>query len=400
MRFTECRLSRVAGLGAWAFASWRSVIAVAVALLPLGLWAPSAAAASGWSVQPTPNPAGNTSVTLTGVSCTSGSACTAVGWWEQPGSHGTVVPLAEGWNGMNWSIEHMPNPTPGRLFYVNGVSCTSASACTAVGDYNPTGRKIVTLAERWNGTKWSIQHTPNPTVGASDLNGVSCASASACTAVGAHRGSVSVLVERWNGTKWSIEHTPKQRRHFQGELYGVSCALASACTAVGNRGDGAKRGLVPLVERWNGTRWSTQPTPKMTPGLFNYLFGVSCPSTSACTAVGRDAHGTLAERWNGTKWSIQPTPHATGPLYLTGVSCASAHACTAVGFEHTTSTALAERWDGTRWSTEHTPEPTGGSAASLNGVSCASAGACTTVGFYSTSKNPGLTLAERWNGIR
>ena len=72
---------------------------------------------------------------------------------------------------------------------LQGVSCTSATACTAVGDYVNRDGTQVTLAERWNGTSWTIQSTPNPT-GAqyagwtATLQGVSCTSATACTAVG------------------------------------------------------------------------------------------------------------------------------------------------------------------------------------------------------------------------
>jgi hypothetical protein len=84
---------------------------------------------------------------------------------------------------------------------LNGVSCASASACTAVGDYN-NGTTGVTLAERWTGTTWSIQHTPNPT-GASFIlmTGVSCTSASACTAVGGYNNRTAgvTLAERWTG---------------------------------------------------------------------------------------------------------------------------------------------------------------------------------------------------------
>ena len=133
------------------------------------------AAASGWSIETTPNPAGGSDVVLNGVSCASASACTAVG----ASSNGT---LAERWNGTTWSIQHTPNPAGGSNSILNGGSCTSASACTAVGDYN-SGTTGVTLAERWNGTAWSIQTTPNPPgAPVSLLNGVSCASATACTA--------------------------------------------------------------------------------------------------------------------------------------------------------------------------------------------------------------------------
>ena len=86
--------------------------------------------------------------------------------------------------GAGWSVVPSPNPQvpQGSL---SGVSCTSASACTAVGDYTNTTGTRVTLAERWNGTSWTIQSTPNPTgAKGSSLSGVSCTSASACTAVG------------------------------------------------------------------------------------------------------------------------------------------------------------------------------------------------------------------------
>jgi hypothetical protein len=37
--------------------------------------------------------------------------------------------------------------------------------------------------------------------------------------------------------------------------------------------------------RWNGSSWALQSTPS-TPGGASELFGVSCPSATACTAVG------------------------------------------------------------------------------------------------------------------
>jgi hypothetical protein len=111
------------------------------------------------------------------------------------------VPLAERWNGTKWSLQTTPNPTGAVQSYLSGVSCASASACTAAGHYF-NGTTTVTLAERWNGTKWSLQHTPNPTGSTdSELHGVSCASASACTATGYYNNGTTpvTLAERWNG---------------------------------------------------------------------------------------------------------------------------------------------------------------------------------------------------------
>jgi hypothetical protein len=277
-------------------------VAVAVVLLA----GAAGAAASGWSIEHTPNPTGASSSGLGDVSCASARACTAVGRYF---NGTTYVTLAERWNGTKWSIERTPNPTGALESVLEGVSCASAHACTAVGYYlvhgttGPFGATSVLLVERWNGTKWSIEHTPKPT-GASDsfLTSVSCASASACTAVGGYGPAYVTLAERWNGTKWSIEHTPNPTASGSS-LGDVSCASAGACTAVGSYPTGLRTNRT-LAERWNGTKWSIEHTPNPTGASDSELSGVSCASVRACTAVGDGTYNggatgvTLAERWN------------------------------------------------------------------------------------------------------
>jgi hypothetical protein len=351
-----------------------------------------AAAASGWSIEATPNP---NLRELHGVSCAAVGACTAVG--EYFSGH-TDVTLAERWNGTRWAIQHTLNPAGGSVIGLRGVSCASARACTAVGEYI-SGSTYVPLAERWNGTRWSIQHTSNPAGGSSTfLDGVSCPSTSACTAVGQYNNGTTdvMLAERWNGTRWSIQHTPNPVGGSSILLYGVSCPSTRACTAVGQYNNGAEE--VTLAERWNGATWSIQHTANPTGGSSNILDGVSCPSTSACTAVGAYSNGTisgvpLAERWNGTRWSIQHTPSPTGGSgILDAVSCPSTGDCTAVGHYPggANEVTLAERWNGTSWSIQRTPNPAGASTNQLFGVGCASTGACTAVGASDGA------LAERW----
>ncbi len=84
----------------------------------------------------------------------------------------------------------------------------SASACTAVG--RSSRRNEDTLAERWNGLRWSIQRTPTPRIGAGHLEDVSCPSLTTCVAVGWSDPPAEqrMIVERWNGTVWSIQSTP------------------------------------------------------------------------------------------------------------------------------------------------------------------------------------------------
>src|SRR5436305_1806923 len=134
-----------------------TVAAVAVLLLASA----AVAVSSGWSIQHTPNPSGGSDILLSSVSCASTSACRAVGGYN---NGTTFVTLAERWNGTKWSIQHTAPPTGGSNSSLLGVSCVSAHTCTAVGTYS-NGTALVTLDERWNGTNWLIRHTPNPTGG-------------------------------------------------------------------------------------------------------------------------------------------------------------------------------------------------------------------------------------------
>jgi hypothetical protein len=94
------------------------------------------------------------------VSCTSASACTAVGSYTN--SAGTSVALAERWNGKAWTIQKTPNPSGAQGNSLAGASCR-CGICTAVGSYTNSAGTQVTLAERWTGKVWVIQKTPNPT---------------------------------------------------------------------------------------------------------------------------------------------------------------------------------------------------------------------------------------------
>jgi hypothetical protein len=320
-----------------------------------------------WVIQPTPNPPSGGGV-LVGVSCSSASACTAVG-------ASNAGNLAERWNGTKWSIQPTPNPSGSQFGFLNGVSCTSSSACEAVGFYVNSSGTGVNLAERWKGTKWSIQPTPNPSGSQFGfLNGVSCTSSSACEAVGSYLNSSGTgvnLAERWNGTNWVIQPTPNPSGSQFG-FNGVSCTSSSACEAVGSYLNSSGTG-VNLAERWNGTNWVIQPTPNPSGSQFGFLNGVSCTSSSACEAVGSylNSSGTgvnLAERWNGTKWSIQPTPNRTqaSTSGFGAVSCPMPSFCMAAGSSangFSTPVSLAESWNGNDWKIQKTPNLPGQSPA-------------------------------------
>lgn len=268
-----------------------------------------------------------------------------------------------------WSVQTTLNPGA-NFSEFKGVSCTSYNACIAVGN---DGYKNVPLAEKWDNTEWALLTIPTITAEFGELDGVSCSSAAACTAVGSEGYPRVPLAERWNGTEWSLQSIPAPKAEFT-EVNAVSCSSSSACIAVGS--DGYPR--VPMAESWNGTAWSLQsiPAPKATEkgGEFSELEGVSCSSSTSCTAVGLYGYPItiFAERWNGAEWSIQSMANPTGALesYGDGVSCTSATTCTAVGgYENSSKTqvTLAEYWNGTEWKLQTTPNPTGAIESHLNG---------------------------------
>ncbi len=364
---------------------------------------------SSWTIQSTPNPTGTNTSHLEDVSCTSASACTAVGRYTSKSA--AYATLAERWNGSSWTIQSTPNPAGAGRSYLNGVSCTSASACTAVGDHYDSATLVdAPLVERWNGSSWSIQTIPNPP-GADEtfLNGVSCTSATACTAVGSHNSApgLTTLVERWNGSSWTIQTTPNQAGSNDVELGHVSCTSASACVAVGSYYDSSAGNYRSLVERWNGSRWTIQTTPGPVGTDTSSLSDVSCTSASACTAVGFSVYSatgalaTLVERWNGSSWTVQtsPSPGNRSDVQLNGVSCTSASACTAVGFASSSGAdiTLVERWNGSSWMIQGSPNPTNAVHSELDAASCTSTSACIGVGYYGDEVTGGkeATLAER-----
>jgi hypothetical protein len=138
-----------------------------------------------WSMRAVPDPAGKD---LTGVSCSSPVACIAVG------SLGGV-PLAERWDGTRWTATPTGDSGSGSL---DAVSCTADGHCLAVGQ----GRSGGALAEAWDGTSWA---PASPTDAATGVDGVSCTSAESCTAVGA--AGPSTVAEHWNGSGWTSEPT-------------------------------------------------------------------------------------------------------------------------------------------------------------------------------------------------
>ena len=151
-----------------------------------------------WSVAATPSTGGG----LDSVWCP-GTNCFATG------NSGVPNAIAERWSGRKWSLTPTAPLPVGAGSTLPGASCATSANCFAVGFVN-----VHALIEHWQGSKWVRVKSPDPAgAGSAELQRVFCLSPRSCWAVGASDkhpflGPASTLAEHWNGRRWSIVPTP------------------------------------------------------------------------------------------------------------------------------------------------------------------------------------------------
>jgi hypothetical protein len=222
-------------------------------------WSAPAALAGGPAVAANPaDPgSGHEGARSAAVDCPTGQFCAYV---DNTGHvavlHGTT------WSALQTMTTRVGSAVVG-LFQAGrvGMSCTGASACTAlVGD---------TVLD-WDGATWTASPAPWPSATTGD-SAVSCPAAGACVAV---RGQyVSVRV---GGPAWS---TPRAI-DAAGRLDGVSCPTPAFCMAVDADGD-----MVHLVDGTWSAPVKVVPTPTEYSGDGTSL---SCPTDQFCMVLTGD----------------------------------------------------------------------------------------------------------------
>ena len=387
---------------------------------------------------------GFTASSFSRVSCGAPMSCVATGALleRSSGSDDTYGPGAftSRWDGSSWTVAPGVGDDVGLDrsaigFSPAGVSCATRSACTVVGSVNcpptfqlaecgPSGAPPASQAWGWNGTSWSIQPTPDPTVPVPvTLNGVACTSLGACLLVGSQQTTPDIsrpLAETSNDFRWSMTAPLPGGQggppvSVDGSLHAASCPTASFCAALSGlplSNYAGNSGSSPFA--WDGSRWTQLGGP---PGPGVTLSSVSCSSSTSCVSVGYNDPNTnelvtpYAQEWDGHAWStVQPAlPAGTSLGWLNDVSCPSARECLAVGqagtgtwANETSGTPLIEVWNGSVWSVAEQPgQPA--REASLDAVSCWTTEGCTAVGAnvtcdYAFCRPTGAAIAESWNG--
>jgi hypothetical protein len=351
---------------------------------------------------------------LADISCLSATECMAVGGSTATSS--VEEPNAEWWNGSSWELRPPVVPGTASLSQLEGVSCTSATNCLAVGVLRDkaTGHYLP-MAQKWNGTTWELIGGTKSQGSRSYLYNVSCTSATSCMAVGNYlteEPEVSAtFAEYWNGSTWE-NRLPVNPVKSGGEpsresnyLESVSCVSSTDCTAVGSHFSSVA--LVThyeaLAEHWNGSVWEVETTPAVPGRSDSWFEGVSCTASTACTAAGYASVGhssesipqSLAMRWNGSSWSIQTTPNTEGggATYLNDVSCSSATSCLAIG------NGIALRWNGTTWDWQVLPFPSGAHLFTPKAISCTSSTSCVAAGFFQNATSYLGSLSETFQKV-
>jgi hypothetical protein len=162
-----------------------------------------------------------------------------------------------------------------------------------------------------------------------------------CTLAGTTAGLLALTVPASAATGWTVVTPPAGTAG--DELAGSYALSDTDAWVVGADPSTA----APVALNWNGTTWSSVPTPTPSGSTPDWSFkSVAASSASDAWAVGEQVAGTkihdsLYEHWNGTAWSVVSGPNE-------GVLNA------VLDFSPTNAWAFADfsvlHWKGTKWS--------------------------------------------------
>ncbi len=239
-----------------------------------------------WSLNTTEHPEGASESAFRGISCRVSllTACMAVGYSVKSG---VKTALVEKLSESQWTVQAIPTPAGATSSELHGVDCPTTTFCMAVGSY------ALSLSEpqwawsaTWDGSAWTLRTVSKPASSLrSTLLDVSCSNASSCTGVGGYRNSSNVqlsFVQRWNGSSWSHQSSPNPAGSTNTVFQNVSCVAGAPCVAVGDWNNGKM--WQPMAQEWNGSAWALDTTPTPEGATFSLLEGVAC--RTGCLATG------------------------------------------------------------------------------------------------------------------
>ena len=252
----------------------------------------------------------------------------------------------------------MPSANHGMLHNeFRGVGAAGSSAWAVGISFNGTSDQP--LIERLVGRAWQAVANRSPGTKHAELDAVAGSSPKNVWSVGRFeptQGQERTLAEHWDGARWSV--VPSANRGiFHNELDSLIVRQTNDVWAVGHSDVNSHVTDEALIEHWNGRNWSIVASAPL-PGWYSQLAAIATvPHSTILWAVGSQQRGrqstTLIERWNGHGWSVVPSPnYGEYPNTLTGVVAVSSDDAWAVGtyFYRLVPHAVIEHWNGTYWS--------------------------------------------------
>lgn len=227
-----------------------------------------------------------------------------------------ITPHSRGWatgvahyDGQHWTLTDTPSPGT-RNNSVGGIVALSPTDVWAGGYFEDLGKGMPegeALTMHWNGERWWIVDTPNPSRSLNVIWSMGADDTGAAWALGHYRGDdhhLHPLMLRWDGRTWStavlegaslwsaqaVDGAPDGPTWIVGSPATSSFAIArcteAACQTTlqpTNSNDSASSvyaatpdeawavgtswtdGSSPFIERWDGTSWERAPFPPIVP---------------------------------------------------------------------------------------------------------------------------------------
>lgn len=307
----------------------------------------------------------------------------------------------------HWQIVASPN-TPLAVNALTGITVRTSTDAWAWGTTNvaPTNTNsnpiTIPLVEHWDGHQWRIVATPRPPEGGQLADIVAIAPDDAWAVGqqltgGAENTSNAPLVEHWDGHRWTIQPDWV----VNGGLSALAALAADNIWAVGN---GEQAGL---IQHWDGRSWQTVANPSQPGAQFS---DITALAPNDIWAVGMDGtNNGMFEHWDGRQWHCVPSPAPSGigplsgHLTLNTISAVSATDVWAAGVENPVipfpngAVPLFEHWDGHAWSVVPSPSLTG-KISSIVALGPDDVWAVGIQNFGIDSGQLGQGLMEHWDG--
>jgi hypothetical protein len=299
---------------------------------------------------------------------------------------------------------------------VPAITANAATANVSAAHAATTGTAAMTLAAR--SARPATAAGPSTVISA-DLaamgDKISCASPTACLAVGTkggENGPQVPIAKALHGTAWRSVAVKAPKGAQDTALTGVSCRAATYCLVIGGYDD--KNGILhPAAWTWNGTVLTPAAAPPLAKAdSLAALAAVSCVAVKSCVAIGTAHAGSSAAQliwtWNGAKWALKTAamPGGAKSAELTAAHCFSLTSCVVGGTEFAanagfSSTVLLATWNGKAFTPQQAPKLASAGFALVTGISCLAPGLCAAVGEnvdFSTASGTVAGFAEIWNG--